>query len=120
MSPVAAMRRTALEPMTIGGKDITAGDKVVLWFSAANRDPEVFDDPHAFRIDRTPNEHLTFGWGVHFCLGAHLARAEIRAFFTERYAATFTSRSLAARFEWNTTSSADGPIFLCASERPDR
>ncbi|GAB25491.1 putative cytochrome P450 [Gordonia polyisoprenivorans NBRC 16320 = JCM 10675] len=83
VSPVAAMRRTALEPMTIGGKDITAGDKVVLWFSAANRDPEVFDDPHAFRIDRTPNEHLTFGWGVHFCLGAHLARAEIRAFFTE-------------------------------------
>ncbi|WP_370530185.1 cytochrome P450 [Gordonia polyisoprenivorans] len=83
VSPVAAMRRTALEPMSIGGKDIAEGDKVVLWFSAANRDPEVFDDPHAFRIDRTPNDHLTFGWGVHFCLGAHLARAEIRAFFGE-------------------------------------
>ncbi|WP_368680159.1 cytochrome P450 [Rhodococcus opacus] len=56
---------------------------MVLWFSAANRDPEVFEAPHEFRIDRTPNEHLTFGWGIHFCLGAHLARAEIRTFFGE-------------------------------------
>jgi len=83
VTPVAAMRRTALEPLRIGDKDIAAGDKVVLWFSAANRDPEVFEAPHEFRIDRTPNEHLTFGWGIHFCLGAHLARAEIRTFFGE-------------------------------------
>ncbi|MCE4266313.1 cytochrome P450 [Rhodococcus globerulus] len=83
VSPVAAMRRTALEPMTIGNKQIAAGDKVVLWFSAANRDPEVFDNPHEFDIDRAPNEHLTFGWGIHFCLGAHLARAEVRSFFAE-------------------------------------
>lgn len=83
VSPVAAMRRTALVDMEIGGKSIAAGDKVVLWFSAANRDPEVFDAPHEFRIDRKPNDHLTFGWGVHFCLGAHLARAEVRSFFTE-------------------------------------
>ncbi|GAB93711.1 cytochrome P450 [Gordonia rhizosphera] len=83
VTPVAAMRRTALVPLRIGERDIAAGDKVVLWFSAANRDPEVFDDPHEFRIGRTPNEHLTFGWGVHFCLGAHLARAEVRSFFAE-------------------------------------
>lgn len=83
VTPVAAMRRTALEPMQIGGKSVAAGDKVVLWFSAANRDPEVFDSPHEFRIEREPNEHLTFGWGVHFCLGAHLARAEVRALFGE-------------------------------------
>ncbi|GAB84898.1 putative cytochrome P450 [Gordonia rubripertincta NBRC 101908] len=83
VTPVAAMRRTALEPMTIGDKQIAAGDKVVLWFSAANRDPEVFDNPHEFDITRSPNEHLTFGWGIHFCLGAHLARAEVRSFFAE-------------------------------------
>ena len=53
----------------------------MLWFAAANRDPEVFDDPHAFVIDRAPNSHLTFGWGIHFCLGVHLARAEVRGFF---------------------------------------
>jgi len=83
VTPVAAMRRTALEPLTIGDKQIAAGDKVVLWFSAANRDPEVFENPHEFDITRSPNEHLTFGWGIHFCLGAHLARAEIRSFFAE-------------------------------------
>jgi cholest-4-en-3-one 26-monooxygenase len=83
VSPVACMRRTALVDHAIGGRDVRAGDKVVLWFSAANRDPEVFQAPHEFRLDRAPNEHLTFGWGIHFCLGAHLARAEVRAFYAE-------------------------------------
>jgi cholest-4-en-3-one 26-monooxygenase len=83
VSPVAAMRRTALESMELGGKTIAAGDRVVLWFSAANHDPEMFAEPHQFRVDRAPNDHLTFGWGVHFCLGAHLAWAEIRALFAE-------------------------------------
>ena len=83
VSPVACMRRTAREDLAIGGKDISQGDKVVLWFSSANRDPEMFDAPHEFRIDRQPNEHLTFGWGIHFCLGAHLARAEVLSFFRQ-------------------------------------
>jgi cholest-4-en-3-one 26-monooxygenase len=83
VSPVACMRRTALVDHEIGGRDIRAGDKVVLWFSAANRDPELFQDPQEFRIDRTPNDHLTFGWGIHFCLGAHLARAEVRGLYAE-------------------------------------
>ncbi|KQO59719.1 cytochrome P450 [Curtobacterium sp. Leaf261] len=81
VSPVAAMRRTATMDLSIGGRDITAGEKVVLWFSAANRDPAMFEDPETFRLDRTPNEHLSFGWGAHFCLGSHLARAEVRSFF---------------------------------------
>jgi cytochrome P450 len=81
VSPIAGLSRTATEDLQIGGKTIRSGDKVVLWFSAANRDPEVFESPHEFRIDRTPNDHLTFGWGIHFCLGAHLARAEGTTFF---------------------------------------
>jgi len=83
VSPVSLMRRTALTDLEIRGRQIAEGDRVVLFFSAANRDPERFEDPDTFRIDRSPNEHLSFGWGVHFCLGAHLARAEVRAFFAE-------------------------------------
>ena len=83
VSPVSGLRRTATEDLEIGGKTIRAGDRVMLWFSAANRDPEVFEAPDEFRIDRTPNDHLSFGWGVHFCLGAHLARAEGKALFAE-------------------------------------
>jgi cytochrome P450 len=103
VSPVAAMRRTALEPLEIGGQAVAAGDKVVLWFSAANRDPEMFAQPHEFRIDRTPNDHLTFGWGVHFCLGAHLARAEVRALFAEllRRGQRFELTGSPARSEFN-------------------
>ena len=59
---------------------IAAGDKVVLYYASANRDEEVFEDPHRFDITRTPNDHVAFGGGgVHYCLGASLARAEIRA-----------------------------------------
>lgn len=83
VSPVAALTRTAVEPVTIGGTEIAVGEKVALWFSAANRDPEIFEDPHEFRIDRNPTEHLAFGWGGHFCLGVHLARAEMRTFWSE-------------------------------------
>jgi cytochrome P450 len=54
-----------------------------LWFQAANRDPAVFDDPDSLRIDRTPNQHLGFGWGIHTCLGSHLARAEAATFLRQ-------------------------------------
>jgi cytochrome P450 len=83
VTPVAYMRRTALEPIELHGRRIDANDKVVLWFGSANRDETVFADPDRFVVDRSPNEHLTFGWGVHFCMGAHLARAEARALFGE-------------------------------------
>lgn len=83
VTPVAYMRRTALEPLEMHGRRIEPGDKVVLWFAAANRDTDVFADPDRFLLDRSPNEHLTFGWGVHFCMGAHVARAEARALFEE-------------------------------------
>jgi cytochrome P450 len=83
VSPVINMRRTALCDLEWNGTRIQAGEKVVLWFGSANRDERVFDDPDTFKVDRRPNEHLGFGWGNHFCLGAHLARLEANTFFAE-------------------------------------
>ncbi|MFF1608479.1 cytochrome P450 [Amycolatopsis sp. NPDC058278] len=80
-TPVMHFRRTAVSDVRLSDVDIRAGDKVVVWFSSANRDPAVFPDPDTFDIGRTPNDHLTFGHGPHFCLGAHLARVQLRAMF---------------------------------------
>lgn len=82
-TPVMVFRRTALRDTEIGGIRIVAGDKVVVSFAAANRDPDVFDAPDRFDIRRRPNNHLVFGHGPHFCLGAQLARAQMRALFGE-------------------------------------
>ena len=60
---------------------IRAGEQVAIFFASANRDEEVFDDPFAFRVDRRPNPHLAFGFGEHFCMGAHLARVELDVIF---------------------------------------
>ncbi len=76
-SPARAMQRTVLSETTLRGKTLREGDRVVMVYGSANRDEEVFEDAEAFRIDRTPNEHVTFGFGSHFCLGASLARMEI-------------------------------------------
>ena len=73
--------RTAVEDTELRGKTIKAGDAVLLSYVSANRDEEAFDDPFAFDIEREPNKHLAFGHGLHFCLGAPLARMEIGAFF---------------------------------------
>lgn len=83
-TPVMHMRRTARRATTLAGTDIAAGDKVVMWYASANRDPETFDDPFDFDVARSPNEHFAFGGGGHhFCLGASLARMEIRVLLTE-------------------------------------
>jgi len=85
-TPVIHFRRTATEDCVVGGQEIEAGDKVVMWFSSANRDDAVFDDPYRFDIARTPNEHVGFGaGGPHFCLGANLARREITVMFRELF-----------------------------------
>jgi cytochrome P450 len=76
VSPVQQFRRTATADTRLGDQDVRAGDKVVVWFGAANRDPAVFPDPHRLDLTRDPNPHLAFGVGPHFCLGAHLARLE--------------------------------------------
>jgi cytochrome P450 len=77
VSPVMQFRRTATADTVLGDQRIRAGDKVVVWYGAANRDPEVFPDPHVLDLARDPNPHVAFGVGPHFCLGAHLARLEL-------------------------------------------
>lgn len=77
-SPVYHFRRTATKDVELHGKSIKAGDKVVVWFAAGNRDPEVFANPDQFDVTRNPNEHMAFGrGGPHLCLGNALARMEI-------------------------------------------
>jgi cholest-4-en-3-one 26-monooxygenase len=80
-SPVNYMARTATRDIELHDQLIRAGDKVVLLYSSANRDETVFEDPDRFDVRRTPNHHLGFGFGPHFCLGATLARIELRAIF---------------------------------------
>jgi cholest-4-en-3-one 26-monooxygenase len=76
-APIIHFGRTATEDFELRDKLIRAGDSVALFYPSANRDEEVFDAPNEFRIDRSPNRHLGFGVGEHFCLGAHLARLEM-------------------------------------------
>jgi cholest-4-en-3-one 26-monooxygenase len=83
-SPVMYMRRTAPEDFKLRGQTIREGDKMALWYISANRDEDVFDDPQRFDITRSPNEYVAFGGGgPHFCLGANLAKLEIRVMFEE-------------------------------------
>jgi cholest-4-en-3-one 26-monooxygenase len=81
--PIHHFRRTATSDLQLGDQPIAAGDKVLMWYAGSNRDPAVFDDPHTFRVDRSPNPQQSFGIGEHFCLGANLARLSLRLLFTE-------------------------------------
>jgi cytochrome P450 len=83
-SPVIYMRRTSTADTELCGRPIRAGQKVVMYYGAANRDPRVFEEPERFDVTRTPNDHVAFGGGgPHFCLGAHIARIEIDAMFRQ-------------------------------------
>ena len=82
-SPVTHIMRTATRDTEIGGHRIRRGDRVVLWNAAANRDERQFPAPDRFDVTRTPNDHVAFGHGEHFCLGANLARLEMRVIFDE-------------------------------------
>ena len=83
-TPLAFMRRTAMEDVEIGGKTIKEGDKVVMWYVSGNRDDEVIDRPDEFIIDRdTPRHHLSFGFGIHRCMGNRLAEMQLRVLWEE-------------------------------------
>jgi cytochrome P450 len=81
VTPVKEFMRTATEDTTVRGVPIAQGESVYLSYVSANRDEDVFDDPFRFDVGRNPNKHLAFGFGVHFCLGAALARMEVSSFF---------------------------------------
>jgi cholest-4-en-3-one 26-monooxygenase len=85
VSPVISFMRTVTEDHTYRGVDFVAGDRVFLLYQSANRDEGVFEAPDELRVDRDPNPHLGFGIGTHYCLGANLARAEIRVVFEELF-----------------------------------
>ncbi len=82
-TPVKEFMRTAADDTTVRGVPIAAGESVLLSYVSANRDEDVFSDPFRFDVGRDPNKHLAFGYGVHFCLGAALARMEVNSFFAE-------------------------------------
>jgi len=85
-TPVIHFRRTVTRDVEIGGHRVRAGDKVVLWYSSANRDAAAFVDPYRFDVTRSPNEHVGFGGGgAHYCLGANLARREMKVMFEELF-----------------------------------
>ena len=98
-TPSPSKRRTATRAVTLGGHTIEAGQKVQIWEGSANRDGAVFADPDVFDISRKPNPHLGFGQGVHYCLGANLARLELRVLFEELLSRFGTAR-LVKPVEW--------------------
>jgi cholest-4-en-3-one 26-monooxygenase len=80
---VHSFRRTATQPTEIRGQEIAENAKLILWYPSANRDEDVFPEPQRFDIRRTPNDHVAFGYGEHYCLGANLARMELQEVFRE-------------------------------------
>jgi cholest-4-en-3-one 26-monooxygenase len=101
--PLHYFRRTATCDTEIGGQAIAEGDKVVMLYSSANFDERVFDNPMSFDIHRDPNPHLAFGYGIHLCLGANLARMEARLFL-EEFFQTFKGLELTAE-----------PTYICSN-----
>ncbi|HEX7097332.1 MAG TPA: cytochrome P450 [Acidimicrobiales bacterium] len=98
-TPSPAKRRTATRTATLGGHRIEPGQKVLVWEGSANRDERVFERPHELDIRRDPNPHLGFGHGIHYCLGANLARIEMRVMF-EELLPRFSHIELTRPVEW--------------------
>jgi cytochrome P450 len=106
-TPSPSKRRTATVACQLGGRPIEPGQKVVVWEGSANRDERHFSEPDEFRLGRDPNPHLTFGRGVHFCLGAHLARLELRVALEEALG-TIDWYELAGPVEWTRSNRHSG------------
>ena len=107
-TPVIYMRRTAKHDVELAGKQIREGDKVVMYFGAANRDPAKFENPDQLDLSRDPNEHIAFGTGPHGCLGQHIARIEIDAMLNE-VLTRMTGFELPAPPEWLPSNFISGP-----------
>jgi cytochrome P450 len=106
-TPSPAKRRTVTTPAVLGGHAVSPGDKVLFWEASANRDELVFERPMAFDIRRDPNPHLALGRGIHHCLGAHLARLEMRIVF-EELLARFTGIERTGDVEWTRSNRHSG------------
>nr|CRL66499.1 cytochrome P450 [Mycolicibacterium komanii] len=115
-SPVQWVARTTLAPYPVGGVTIPAHARVVLFYAGANRDPERFDDPDDFDIDRGAVRHLTFGHGAHYCMGAHLARLEAQVVLNQMFDAV-THLEVAGPVLWTTTPSLSGPRSVPVRKR---
>ena len=107
-SPVIYMRRTARKDVELAGETIRQGDKVVMYFGAANRDPAAFDRPETLDLSRPENPHIAFGAGPHGCLGQHIARIEIDAMLAE-VLTRMTGFELAGPPEWLASNFISGP-----------
>ncbi|UUO00820.1 cytochrome P450 [Mycolicibacterium novocastrense] len=114
--PVQWVARTTLVPYPVGGVTIPAHARVVLFYAGANRDPERFENPDAFDIDRGAVRHLTFGHGAHYCMGAHLARLEAQVVLNQMFDAV-THLELAGPILWTTTPSLSGPRSVPVKKR---
>jgi cytochrome P450 len=115
-SPSPSKRRTATTAVSLGGHQIEPGQKVQIWEGSANRDGSVFDDPDTFDITRQPNPHLGFGQGIHYCLGANLARLEMRVLF-EELLGRFGSVRVVEPVEWTRSNRHTGMRHLVVELR---
>jgi cytochrome P450 len=115
-SPSPSKRRTATKPVSLGGHEISPGEKVLVWEGSANRDATVFDAADCFDIERKPNPHLGFGQGVHYCLGANLARLELRVLF-EELLGRFSSVQVVKPVEWTRSNRHTGIRHLVVELR---
>jgi cytochrome P450 len=118
-SPVIYMRRTAKHDVELGGKTIKAGDKAVMYFGSANRDPARFDRPDTLDLGRQENEHIAFGGGAHVCLGQHIARIEIDAMLRE-VLTRMHDIELVGEPEWLASNFISGPKHMPVRFRPGR
>jgi cytochrome P450 len=119
-SPVIYMRRTATRDATLGGVEIKAGDKLGLYYGAANRDRTAFDRPDELILDRSPNEHFAFGGGgPHFCLGSHFGRIEINAMMTQLLT-RFPDLELTGEPTWLASNFISGPTDVPVRYSPSK
>jgi cytochrome P450 len=117
LSPAQNVYRTALNDYRVGDATIPAGARIMLSIGAANRDPRAFDEPDAFRVNRNPTQHITFGFGAHLCIGAQLTRMEAQAVLRELL--THVSRiSVVGASDWSTNSLLRGPTRLAVRLTP--